>query len=83
MVTVVAVHAGVYPVKAGNKGAGHTKGESNESGQQGSKDDRFHMQSSDGQYVFGHTTGNQVNRVLMRLNWMRKKSEEKHLSYAF
>jgi len=24
-------------------------------------DDRFHLQSPDGQYVFGHTTGNQVS----------------------
>lgn len=50
--------AGVYPVKTGSgksaskhsKGGGHDKAE----------DDRFHMQSADGQYVFGHTSGTQV-----------------------
>lgn len=61
-VAVVAVHAGVIPAMAGGKGAGHAKGGSDGDGggRRVSQEDRFHLQSSDGQYVFGHTTGNQV-----------------------
>jgi len=61
MVAMTTVSAGIYPVKTGGKGAGHSKG-----GSEGSKqtqDDRFHLQSPDGQYVFGHTSGNQVSWV--------------------
>ncbi|XP_025417020.1 uncharacterized protein LOC112688168 isoform X2 [Sipha flava] len=56
-VAVAAVSAGVYPVKTGGgKGASkHSKG----GGHDNAEDDRFHMQSADGQYVFGHTTGTQ------------------------
>jgi hypothetical protein len=59
-VAVAAVSAGVYPVKTGGgKGASkHSKG----GGHDNAEDDRFHMQSADGQYVFGHTTGTQVRK---------------------
>ncbi|VVC25470.1 Insect cuticle protein,Chitin-binding type R&R consensus [Cinara cedri] len=54
-VIVAAVSAGIYPAKTGGKGPAHAKN--------GSVDEQlgnsFHLQSPDGQYVFGHTTGNQ------------------------
>lgn len=63
IVAVAAVSAGVYPVKTGGgKGtSGHSKGGAHENA---AEDDRFHMQSDDGQYVFGHTTGTQVRKEI-------------------
>lgn len=62
-VAVVAVSAGIYPAKTGGKGAGHIKGGS-DSGDK-LQDDRFHLQSPDGQYVFGHATGSQVRKMTL------------------
>ncbi|XP_050419698.1 uncharacterized protein LOC126832791 isoform X2 [Adelges cooleyi] len=59
-ITVAAVSG--FPWTAGGKGAGRTKGNNGETAQQ---DDRFHLQSPDGQYVFGHTENNQ-GRAEMR-----------------
>lgn len=57
--TVVAVSAGIYPTKTGSgKGPGHSKGGTGT--KKRPEDDRFHLQSPDGQYVFGHTTGTEV-----------------------
>lgn len=59
---VVAVSARVYPAKTGAKGgSGHSKGGSDVNGTGRPDGDRFHLQSDDGQYVFGHTAGNQVS----------------------
>lgn len=63
---VAAVSAGVYPVKTGVPV--HSKGGNDDGSSERQKPlrdgDRFHMQSPDGQYVFGHTAGNQVGRQL-------------------
>ncbi|XP_026813195.1 uncharacterized protein LOC113553845 isoform X2 [Rhopalosiphum maidis] len=63
MIVVVAASAGIYPVKMGSKGAtvGPTKSGTNRD----TSGDSFHIQSPDGQYVFGHTNGEQ-GRAEMR-----------------
>lgn len=64
VVTVAAVSAGLYPVKTGSgKGtSSHSKGGNHKN----AEDDRFHMQSADGQYVFGHTSGTQVRKKICK-----------------
>ncbi|XP_016658199.1 uncharacterized protein LOC107883167 isoform X1 [Acyrthosiphon pisum] len=63
MIVVAAASAGLYPATMGNKGAavGRTKSTANRD----TSGDSYHMQSSDGQYVFGHTNGEQ-GRAEMR-----------------
>lgn len=56
---MAAVSAGVYPAKTGGKGAAHAKDKGGDEPPR--QDNSFHLQSPDGQYVFGHTTGNQVS----------------------
>lgn len=58
MIVIAAASAGSYPATMGNKGAavGHTKSGTNRD----TSGDSYHIQSSDGQYVFGHANGEQV-----------------------
>jgi len=58
MIVVAAASAGLYPATMGNKGSGvgRTKSGTNRD----TSGDSYHMQSSDGQYVFGHTNDEQV-----------------------
>lgn len=58
----LAVSAGnVYPAKTGHAKGGIDGG--SKQPQRPLDDDRFHMQSPDGQYVFGHTSGDQVSSL--------------------
>ncbi|XP_060867770.1 uncharacterized protein LOC132943023 isoform X3 [Metopolophium dirhodum] len=63
MIVVAAASAGLYPATMGSKGAavGRTKSGTNRD----TSGDSYHMQSSDGQYVFGHTNSEQ-GRAEMR-----------------
>lgn len=58
MVVVAAASAGVYPATMGNKGA--SVGRSKTGMNRDTSGDSYHIQSSDGQYVFGHANGEQV-----------------------
>lgn len=62
MIVVAAESAGLYnPATMGSKGAavGRTKSDMNRD----TSGDSFHLQSPDGQYVFGHTNGDQVRKL--------------------
>ncbi|XP_022164332.1 uncharacterized protein LOC111029588 isoform X2 [Myzus persicae] len=63
MIMVAAASAGFYPATMGNKGAavGRTKSDTNRD----TSGDSYHIQSSDGQFVFGHANGEQ-GRAEMR-----------------
>ncbi|KAL5243896.1 hypothetical protein ACI65C_011306 [Semiaphis heraclei] len=63
MVVVAAASAGVYPATMGNKGA--SVGRSKTGMNRDTSGDSYHIQSSDGQYVFGHANGEQ-GRAEMR-----------------
>ncbi|KAF0761452.1 Cuticle protein 6 [Aphis craccivora] len=63
MIVAAASSAGIYPATTGSKGAalGRTKSGTNRD----TSGDSFHVQSPDGQYVFGHANGEQ-GRAEMR-----------------
>lgn len=72
--------AGVYPAKTGVSTKGGSDGGSGKRWPQDG--DRFHLQSPDGQYVFGHTTGDQVrakaSRNLAKVSQSTSKIYFKH-----
>ncbi|XP_025200771.1 uncharacterized protein LOC112598501 isoform X2 [Melanaphis sacchari] len=63
MIVVAAASAGIYPATMGSKGAAVGRTKSGNS--RDTSGDSFHIQSPDGQYVFGHTNGEQ-GRAEMR-----------------